>query len=152
MAKRGPKEKPIDWEHADKLCLIQCTLDEIAMFFNVSPDTIERRCERENGMKYAEYHKRKSVGGKISLRRAMFRKAIDGDNATMQIWLSKQYLGMKDQLDTTINDDSRSKPTVINVNVEELTRIAQQTDLPIAQNASRQTATGGHCYQPSYSS
>ena len=140
MAKRGPKEKPIDWDHLDKLCLIQCTLDEISMFFNVSPDTIERRCEREKGMKYAEYHKTKSVGGKISLRRAMFRKAIDQDNATMQIWLSKQYLGMKDQLDSTINDESRSKPTIINVNVEELTRIAQQTEIPAAHVISKTKA------------
>ncbi len=127
MAKRGPKRIELDWDQVDKLCLIQCTLDEIAFFFSCSPDTIENRCNQDKGVKFSEYYKRKAAAGKISLRRAMFRKAIEQDNCVMQIWLSKQYLGMRDQVDQTITDDSKQKQTVINVNVEELTRIAQTT-------------------------
>jgi hypothetical protein len=34
--------------------------------------------------------------GKIKLRRAMFRNAVEKDQPVMQIWLSKNYLGMQD--------------------------------------------------------
>ncbi len=96
MAKRGPKLTHIDWDDFDKLCYMQCTLIEIAEWFNLSEDTIERYVKAKFKIKFAEYIKRKSCRGKISLRRAMFRKAIEGDNPTMQIWLSKQHLGMQD--------------------------------------------------------
>jgi len=38
--------------------------------------------------------------GKQSLRRAQFKNALEG-NATMQIWLGKQLLGQRDQIDQT---------------------------------------------------
>ena len=38
--------------------------------------------------------------GKSSLRRAMYTKALEG-NVVMQIWLSKQYLGMKERVETS---------------------------------------------------
>ena len=94
----------IDWEGFDKLCNLMCTKDEIAHYFNCSDDTISRAIKRKFKMSFAEYYKKKSIGGKISLRRAQFQRAIgDRDPSTgnlrnngsvvMQIWLGKQYLG-----------------------------------------------------------
>ena len=94
----------IDWEGFDKLCNLMCTKDEIANYFYCSDDTISRAIKRKFKMSFAEYYKKKSIGGKISLRRAQFQRAIgDRDPATgnlrnngsvvMQIWLGKQYLG-----------------------------------------------------------
>ena len=34
--------------------------------------------------------------GKMKLRRAMYCNAVEKDNAVMQIWLSKNYLGFQD--------------------------------------------------------
>ena len=87
-----------------KLCGLQCTLDEIAGWFDFSPDTIERWCKRELKTSFAEAYKKHSAQGKISLRRAQFR--IAERNASMAIFLGKQYLGQKDMPDIgDINDD-----------------------------------------------
>ena len=80
-------QKEIDVEQLDKLAAMQCTLQEIADWFNVDKSTISRR--------FATNITKGKSKGKISLRRAMYTKALGG-NVTMCIWLSKQYLGMKD--------------------------------------------------------
>lgn len=96
VKKLGRPKIEIDWEILDKLCGIQCTLTEIADWFGCSEDTIERRCKSDKKMLFAEYFKKKSVTGKISLRRNQF-KSSDNGNVTMQIWLGKQYLGQREQ-------------------------------------------------------
>lgn len=99
----------IDRKQFENLCFIQCTLDEISYWFKCSPDTIERWCKRELNMHFAEAFKKYSVGGKISLRRAQMRLAET--NATMAIWLGKQYLGQTDKQEmlVTTNDDETIK-------------------------------------------
>ncbi len=92
---------PINWQEFDKLCNIHCTLVEISEWFDCSEDTIERAVKREKGMTFAEYFKRKSGRGKISLRRKMFETALSG-NVTMQIWLSKNTLGYRDKIEEII--------------------------------------------------
>lgn len=130
MAKRGPKLTPIDWEQFDKLCFMQCSLVEIASWFDCSIDTIERAVEREHKIKFAEYFEQKRGRGKIALRRKMFDLAQNG-NVTLLIWLSKQYLQMADKVDNT--HDVRS--------VEEFKRLAalkneelrKETELALAK-------------------
>lgn len=87
----------IDWEQVEKLCFIQCTLSEIAGFVGCSEDTIERAVKRDHKIGFADYFKKHSAGGKSSLRRSQFRLAET--NATMAIWLGKQYLGQSDNPD-----------------------------------------------------
>lgn len=81
----------IDFKEVDKLCQLQCTAEEIAGFLNCSVDTLERRIKEEHGVGFADYFQQKRSGGKISLRRKQFQKAMEG-NPTMLIWLGKQYL------------------------------------------------------------
>ena len=76
------------------LCQIQCTLEEVAMTFKVSEDTIGRHIKKEFGETFAEYYKKYSVGGKISLRRIQYNHAKK--NVSMAIWLGKQWLGQTD--------------------------------------------------------
>lgn len=91
----GRKQKEIDQEEFEKLCLIQCTKQEMASWFRVSEDTIERWAKRTYGKVFAEVHEEKKQGGRISLRRAQFQEAIKGNTALL-IWLGKQYLGQTD--------------------------------------------------------
>lgn len=86
----------IDWEAFDKLCTLQCTLAEIAGFFGCSEDTIERAVKRDKRMSFADYFSQKRVGGKIALRRSQFQLAEK--NAAMAIWLGKQYLDQRDDI------------------------------------------------------
>ncbi len=86
----------IDFGILERLCVIQCTLAEVAAFFAVSEDTIERRVKEEYGVKFADYYATKKGAGKAALRRKMFDLAEEG-NVTLLIWLSKNYLGMSDK-------------------------------------------------------
>lgn len=101
---RPPKK--IDKEQFEKLCAIQCTLEEMEGFLGVSGDTIERWCVKEYGKNFAEVFRLKRGLGKVSLRRSQFRLAET--NPTMAIWLGKQYLGQTDEQKITVNsiDDS----------------------------------------------
>lgn len=84
----------IDKEQFEKLCGLQCSLDEIAGWFRCSPDTVENWCKREYKENFSDIYKKCAVGGKISLRRYQFKLAEKHPN--MAIWLGKQYLGQKD--------------------------------------------------------
>lgn len=82
--------KEIDRDEFEKLCALQCTKAEIAGFFNVSEDTVERWCKRTYKESFAVVFANKRSGGKISLRRSQFRLAEK--DSRMAIWLGKQYL------------------------------------------------------------
>lgn len=96
--------KEIDPEQFEKLCALQCTLEEIAGWFGCSVDTIERWCKRQYSRSFAETYKTHSQQGKISLRRNQFK--IAEKNAAMAIFLGKQYLGQRDYFDV----ESREPP------------------------------------------
>lgn len=93
----GRPRKEIDYDAFVKLCGLQCTLTEIAGFFDCSEDTIENWCKRELEMTFSEAYKKHSAGGKISLRRMQFKLAEK--SAAMAIWLGKQYLDQKENPD-----------------------------------------------------
>lgn len=84
----------IDKEQFEKLCGLQCPLDEIADWFTCSSDTIERWCKRTYNKSFAEVFSEKRGRGKIALRRAQFELAKH--NASMAIFLGKNYLGQGD--------------------------------------------------------
>ena len=94
--KTGRPKIEIDFAEVDKLCQIQCTGEEIASFFEISYDTLERRCKEQFKVSFAEYIKEKSSKGKSSLRRLQWKAAMNG-NVTMLMWLGKQYLGQADK-------------------------------------------------------
>jgi len=88
------KYRTIDRNLVYKLACIQCTPEEIAEVVGCSPAALKKRFK-------ALLEKGKETG-KQSLRRAMWEKAINGDTR-VQIFLSKQYLGMKDSPEDTSN-------------------------------------------------
>lgn len=90
----GRPRTEINKKSFEDLCKLQCTLDEIAGFFDCSDRTIERWCEEQYGMRFVDVFKIKSVDGRISLRRQQFRLAEK--SAAMAIFLGKQMLGQSD--------------------------------------------------------
>ena len=95
MARTGRPKKEINADEFEKLCGMQCTLAEVASFFDCSEDTIERWCRSQYEMTFADVYKKKSAKGKASLRRAQIQAALAG-NPTMLIWLGKQYLDQRE--------------------------------------------------------
>ena len=96
-------QKKIDRIEFEKLCGLQCSLEEIAGFFDCSPDTIERWCKRELKLRFAEAYKKYSGAGKIALRRNQLR--LSEKSAAMAIWLGKQWLGQVDEPEIEDQDD-----------------------------------------------
>lgn len=94
-SKKGRPRIEIDQETFEKLCGMQCTLEEIAGILKCSPDTVERWCKKTYKENFADIYKKHSATGKASLRRSQF--ALAKKSATMAIWLGKQYLGQRDR-------------------------------------------------------
>lgn len=95
LGKAGRPKREIDWEQVKKLCYIQCTQGEIADILKCHVQTLDAACLRDHSIEFSEYYKIHTSEGKASLRRTMYKTAMRG-NPAMQIWLSKNYLGMKE--------------------------------------------------------
>ena len=100
----GRKKKEVDLEKVENMASFACTQEEIAV---------------ECGFERTLFHTRKDVReaytngfnkAKTRLRVAMFKAATAG-NTSMQVWLSKQYLGMKESFDAEIK--AEDKVTVV---------------------------------------
>jgi methylphosphotriester-DNA--protein-cysteine methyltransferase len=98
----GRPVKDIDFKLLDVLCAAQCTAEEIATYLGVSEDTLGRRIKEKFDIGFAEYFSKKRAAGFASLRSSQFKLAKT--NATMSIWLGKQYLGQKDRPDDDHNE------------------------------------------------
>lgn len=96
----------------EDLCYIHCTLEEIAGVMRCSPDTVENRVKEHYGQTFSEVFKEKSAMGKMSLRRVMWNKAIEKQDNTMLIWLSKNQLGMSDRHEERVIQE---KPTEVKI-------------------------------------
>lgn len=95
MARTGRPRKEINQKLFENLCGIQCTEVEICAALECSEDTLNRWCKRTYKKTFAEIYKSKSQVGKSSLRRMQLKLAEK--NASMAIWLGKQYLGQRDE-------------------------------------------------------
>jgi transposase len=107
---------------------MQCTLKEIAGFFDCSEDTIERWCKRTYKENFADTYKTHSASGLISLRRNQFE--LSKRSAAMAIWLGKQYLDQKDsiEVESSITDNTREE---IGVLIDELNKTRSGTDTDV---------------------
>jgi len=82
------------------LARIQCTQREAAAVLRVDRDTF--------GVFLRSHEKAREAwetgleSGKASLRRLQFKNAENG-NATMQIWLGKQWIDQKDKTESTVD-------------------------------------------------
>ena len=103
MARTGRPRKEIDQKLFENLCAIQCTEVDICTALECCEDTLNAWCKRTYKRTFSETYKSKSQIGKSSLRRTQFKLAEK--NASMAIWLGKQYLGQKDYVDQNINTD-----------------------------------------------
>lgn len=94
MAKRGPQSKhktdKIPIEEVEKLSAMQCTMEEMAHFFDVSVDTLERN--------FADIIKRGRSKGRMSMKRALFEKVQKGDLGAM-VWWGKNFADMADKIE-----------------------------------------------------
>jgi hypothetical protein len=126
-----PKVK-IDMVELEKLYSMQCTDEEVAGFLGISTRTLARRKQVK---KHAEVINRAKAKGKVSVRRALFRLAANG-NVAAAIFLAKNLLGMRDVVNNELSGPGGSaiqvgtKPDFSQLNDEEMRQLrtlAQKT-------------------------
>ncbi len=125
----GRKPIAIDLVELEKLCALQCTDEEIAYFFGVTPRTIENRRKQH---RFSEPMKRGRAKGRISVRRSQMR-LLEAGNTTMAIWLGKQLLGQRDVVTNELTGGGggpiaiTSKPDLSRLTDDELRQLRELT-------------------------
>jgi hypothetical protein len=102
----GRPQAEIDWKKVDQFLQAQCDGTSIAGILGIHPQTlynkvVEKYAEQYSISNFTEYQKIKRAEGRELLRAKQFDTMMSG-NVTMQIWLGKQLLGQKDQVETTL--------------------------------------------------
>jgi len=101
--KMGRPSKNIDKKQFESLCAIQCTLIEICGVMDVTDKTLNSWCRKTYGKTFSDVFAKKRGLGKASLRRMQWKLAEK--NATMGIWLGKQYLDQHDEVAVKMPED-----------------------------------------------
>lgn len=102
-SKAGRPIKEIKQKQFEELCHIQCTENEICNILDVGIDKLLSWCMETYNDNFSNVYKKFSDGGKMSLRRTQLRLAET--NASMAIFLGKQYLGQRDNVDVKLNNE-----------------------------------------------
>lgn len=92
--KESKNVRNFDADLFEKLCLVNCTLQEIEFILDTRSLTLNKWCERHYGKTLQEVYQRLTANGKASLRRIQFKLAHT--NSQMAIWLGKQWLNQKE--------------------------------------------------------
>lgn len=117
--------KEIDQKQFENLCGLQCTLEEICGWFGVTDKTLDGWCKRTYRASFSEVFRQKRGLGKVSLRRSQWRLA--GKNASMAIWLGKQYLGQRDVVDLGLPTDN-AQEDALSVSLREMAEGLESDD------------------------
>lgn len=91
-------EKEIDWKKVDNLLMAGCHGTEIAPHFDMHAETFYDRVKKQYNIGFTEYSSLKRQQGDSILRAKQYEKAMSLDN-TMLIWLGKQRLKQRENLD-----------------------------------------------------
>ena len=103
-----PKLPEIDWPELEKMITVHNTEEDIAYILGMSVDTLCNRIKAKYGITFSELYQQKKRSGKHVLRKQMWNLMIKG-SVPMTIWLSKNWLGMKDNPEEIFEQ----KPTII---------------------------------------
>lgn len=103
-SKNGVFGNGIEKDKFEYLCKLMCTQEEICGFFGCHTDTLDRFIKQNYGEEYTfnRIYPILSANGKISLRRNQFE--LSKTNASMAIFLGKQYLDQREYTDATIHE------------------------------------------------
>lgn len=110
------------WTYVRQLCNMLATPHEIANFFGLSIDQLQKACYNEYQISFTDFYDRESTNGKISLRRAQMQSALGAKavydanrnvvkaeqkpSIPMQIYLGKVLLGQVEPKEAKGKDDA----------------------------------------------
>ena len=116
----GRPKTNLDLADLEKICRLNCTMPEIAAFFDIPLRTLEDKYTNDEAVRRSIDKGRNQ--GKLSLRRKQLQILDETNNPTMAIWLGKQLLGQRDKHDIVTEDKSTTRlPDALNI-VEKLAK------------------------------
>ena len=121
----GRPKTEIDLGELRRLCRLNCTMPEIAAFLEIPLRTLEDRYTNDNDVREAIQSGREL--GKLSIRRKQIQIMEQQNSATMAIWLGKNLLGQRDNLDVTTEDKGQTELAEAMGIVTQLAKIQKQT-------------------------
>ena len=89
-----------DFQKIVAMIRIQCTQVEICDVYGVTDKTLNAALCKIGQPGFSELFKKHQGEGKASLRRSQWKSATEKLNPTMLVWLGKQMLGQRDQVET----------------------------------------------------
>lgn len=122
----GPVPHVIDREKVLVLAGIQCTYDEIAAVMGIKKRQFIDRINAEPDLKATIEDG--WANGRASIRRQQYKLLNEG-NATMGIWLGKQYLGQRDQWSGELTGKD-GKPLGSDLSILRVTLLDSLAELP----------------------
>ena len=125
MSKTGRPKKIIDQKAFEGLCRIQCSKIEMQQFLGVSDKLIDNFCKDKYQKSFSEVFREKRIGGLISLRHSGFKLAEH--NAAVWIFLSKNFLNLRDQPEQS-GDDRTAQPVSVTIVVEDASKPKDKSD------------------------
>jgi len=105
------KHMPFDWDKIKNLCMADCNGVEIASYIGVHPETLYKRCKKDNGISFTEFHLESKSKGDSLLKAKQYEIAMKGDKK-MLVWLGKNRLGQSEKLEQKTNLTSENKVTI----------------------------------------
>jgi len=96
MGKRGPERMKIDYKKVKEMAQDQCTDSEIGRCIGYTVQGFIKR--KKDDQQLVDALEDGRAIGATSLRRFQWKLAQEG-NATMLVWLGKNYLGQTDKLE-----------------------------------------------------
>ena len=128
---RACNAKEINWDQATEMMGIFCTGEEIAAVLLISYDTLVLAINEAYGLNFKEWYSRGTAEAKMSLRRSQLGTALgtnygerllkDGSvkevridpNPHSQIWMGKQVLGQREQIEVELEVEVIDKIEVV---------------------------------------
>ena len=95
------------WKDFEQLCALQCTKIEITGWLDVDDKTLDKLIKDKYKTSYSEIYRTLRGKGYTSLRRSNFKLAAV--NASMAIFLSKNYLLLKDKTEVELSGSLMDK-------------------------------------------
>ena len=105
--KVGRPKTEIDLVELEKVCRLNCTMPEIAYYFDIPLRTLEDKYTNDELIRKTIQKGRAT--GMLSLRRKQIQIMNETNSTPMAIWLGKQILGQRDRHEITqdINIEER---------------------------------------------
>ena len=133
--KVGRPKTEIDLVELEKVCRLNCTMPEIAFYFNMPLRTLEDKYTNDEMVRNTIQKGRAT--GMLSLRRKQIQIMNDTNSTPMAIWLGKQILGQKDRHEITqdINIEERKVLDISKLTDDDLNTIERMLKYAVVDSS-----------------